>query len=43
MWQQKYGKVSIGGVQARLKELFEQESNYMSYSDFMKTFKKGKV
>jgi len=34
MWQQKYGKVSIGGVQARLKELFEQESNYMSYSDF---------
>ena len=34
MWQQGYGKVAIGGIQARLKELFEQEGNYVSYSDF---------
>lgn len=41
MRQQGYGKVAIGGGQVRLKELFEQEGDYVSYSDFYeKAFKK---
>lgn len=42
MRQQGYGKVAIGGVQVRLKELFEQESNYVSYSDFYEKLLKRK-
>ncbi|MES5133709.1 hypothetical protein [Hoylesella timonensis] len=43
MRQQGYGKVAIGGIQARLKELFEQESNYVSYGDFYEKLLKEKV
>ena len=42
MKQQGYGKVSIGGVQVRLKELFEQEGNYASYGDFYEKLLKRK-
>jgi len=42
MRQQGYGKVAIGGIQARLKELFEQESSYVSYGDFYEKLLKRK-
>lgn len=42
MRQQGYGKVAIGGIQARLKELFEQENSYVSYGDFYEKLLKRK-